>query len=72
MKKKTDRILWVDIFKGILIVLMVLAHTKNPMTHYIYAFHMRSYAIENNTFNCFFHITTAQIQISCGGHINIG
>lgn len=43
MKKKTDRILWVDIFKGILIVLMVLAHTKNPMTHYIYAFHMAAF-----------------------------
>ena len=43
MKKKTDRILWVDIFKGILIVLMVLGHSKSPILNYIYAFHMAAF-----------------------------
>lgn len=43
MKQQKNRLLWVDIYKGILIVLMVLGHTKSPLLKYIYAFHMAAF-----------------------------
>ena len=43
MDKKTNRLLWVDIFKGILIILMVLGHSKNSALYYIYTFHMAAF-----------------------------
>lgn len=46
-KRKDDRIAWVDIFKGLCIVLMVMGHSDVPgilVTH-IYLFHMASFLI---------------------------
>lgn len=40
MIKKDSRIRWADIFKGIVIFLMVFAHTPTMCTKYIYTFHM--------------------------------
>lgn len=34
---------WVDIFKGILIIFMVLGHSSSPMTGWIYMFHMPAF-----------------------------
>lgn len=54
-----ERIIWVDIFKGILITLMVIGHTGSPWTPYIYLFHMPAFIFisgytsnisKNNTF----------------------
>ncbi len=41
----TNRLKWVDIFKGILIFLMVLAHTQGWWVPYIYMFHMAAFII---------------------------
>ena len=43
MTKQNNRLKWVDVFKGILIVLMVVGHTANPIIKYIYAFHMAAF-----------------------------
>lgn len=37
---RTSRIAWVDIAKGICIILMVLGHVGVPFVKYIYLFHM--------------------------------
>lgn len=42
-KKNSGRILWVDIFKAICIVSMVLGHSGAPFTTYIYLFHMPAF-----------------------------
>ena len=41
--EKSSRIKWIDIYKGILIILMVLAHTPGFYVKYIYAFHMAAF-----------------------------
>jgi len=41
--EKHKNIMWVDIFKGILIILMVIGHTWSPWTPYIYLFHMPAF-----------------------------
>lgn len=42
MKQKIDRIAWIDIAKGIVIILMVLGHSSIPknINNFIYSFHM--------------------------------
>ena len=42
---KSNRISWVDISKGLLIFLMVLAHTPGFYVKWIYAFHMAAFFI---------------------------
>ena len=39
----SNRIEWVDIFKGLAIILMVLGHSGSPITIYIYLFHMPAF-----------------------------
>ncbi len=40
-----DRIRWVDTFKGILIILMVMGHSNTPLVTYVYLFHMAAFMI---------------------------
>ncbi len=40
---KTKRIKWIDIYKGIAIILMVIGHTYSPWVPYIYLFHMPAF-----------------------------
>lgn len=40
-----EEISWVNIFKGILIVLMVFGHAWSPITTYIYMFHMPAFIV---------------------------
>lgn len=42
---RTSRIAWVDIAKGICIILMVLGHVGVPFVKYIYLFHMSAFLI---------------------------
>lgn len=42
-KGKAERILWIDIMKGILICLMVFGHCGAPFTKVIYMFHMPAF-----------------------------
>ena len=37
------RIEWVDVFKGIAILLVVMGHTNSPFNGYIYLFHMAAF-----------------------------
>ena len=39
-KKRVD---WVDIFKGIVIILMVIGHSTSPWVGWIYLFHMPAF-----------------------------
>ena len=38
-----NRIHWVDIYKGLAIILMILGHTSSPINNYIYLFHMSAF-----------------------------
>lgn len=40
MKKRIE---WVDIFKGIAILLVVIGHSNSPINGYIYSFHMAAF-----------------------------
>ncbi len=44
-KAKSEYTLWVDIFKGICILLMVMGHAGSPFTTYIYLFHMPAFIL---------------------------
>ena len=37
---RTERIKWIDIYKGIAIILMIVGHCSGPLTKYVYVFHM--------------------------------
>lgn len=58
MKKRIE---WIDIFRGIAIVLMVIGHSNSPINGYIYTFHMAAFlfisgfvnSIENKSFISF-------------------
>lgn len=43
MKKIAHKIDWIDIFKGILIIFMVIGHSTTWGSSYIYAFHMPAF-----------------------------
>lgn len=45
LNNKDQHIEWVDAFKGILIVLMVIGHSNVPFVTFIYLFHMASFMI---------------------------
>ena len=38
-----NRLDWVDIYKGIAIILVVFGHSNSPITGYIYLFHMAAF-----------------------------
>lgn len=42
-KEYTDRIEWIDIFKGLVIILMVIGHSTTPWAGWIYLFHMPAF-----------------------------
>lgn len=49
MKKRID---WIDIYKGIAIITVVLGHSNSPIVPYIYLFHMPAFIfISGYTFN---------------------
>ena len=41
--KSTSRIAWIDIFKAICIILVVIGHSTGKFNHYIYQFHMAAF-----------------------------
>ena len=41
--KSTNRIAWIDIFKAICIILVVVGHSTGKFNHYIYQFHMAAF-----------------------------
>ena len=40
---RKERIRWIDIYKAIVIVAMILGHTSGIMTGYVYTFHMAAF-----------------------------
>lgn len=40
---KDERVKWVDIYKAIVIIAMILGHTSGIMTGYVYTFHMAAF-----------------------------
>lgn len=40
LKNKDDRQTWIDVCRGIGILLVVFAHTSSPFNNFIYGFHM--------------------------------
>ena len=48
----SKRIKFLDVSKGLLIILMVIGHSGSPVTSYIYLFHMSAFVfISGYTFN---------------------
>lgn len=43
MKSKNSRVEWLDIMKGILIILMVVGHATGKFNGFIYQFHMAAF-----------------------------
>ena len=43
MPKKSTRILWMDVFRGLLILSVVIGHTTGKFNAYIYQFHMGAF-----------------------------
>ena len=43
LERKSERVEWIDISRGLLIVFMVLGHTGSPLTKWIYSFHMPAF-----------------------------
>lgn len=68
MKKRVE---WIDIFRGIAIILMVIGHSNSPINGYIYTFHMAAFffisgfvnSIENKSFISFILEKTKRILI---------
>lgn len=55
-----NRIKFLDVSKGLLIILMVIGHSESPVTSYIYLFHMSAFVfISGYTFNQKYPLKTA-------------
>ena len=43
MQHNKNRVEWIDVFKGVLIILMIIGHSTSPFVKWIYLFHMPAF-----------------------------
>ena len=65
--EKKNRISWCDIYKGIVIILVVVGHATGKFNQYIYQFHMAAFFLISGYTGNSFNVLFTYGKIICNG-----